>query len=96
MIGWHRLRPALVLTAAIVLAGCAVAGPQRACDGKTGVTTMLYFGLSRKDGGRIPERAWERFVRHEVAGAFPSGFTVLSGRGYWRTGRARRRGSRAG
>lgn len=87
-----RARPfAAALLLAVVLAGCAAAGTPRVCDGKTGVTTMLYFGLSRKDGGQITARAWERFVHQDVARAFPSGFTVLSGRGYWRrsgTGRA--------
>ena len=91
MIAWRFRGPAVALLFAGALAGCASAGPPRVCDGKTGVTTMLYFGLSRKDGGRISARVWERFVHHDVAHAFPNGFTVLSGRGNWRhpgTGKA--------
>lgn len=78
----RRLVPVLVFAAA--LSGCALVQRPPACAGKVGVTTMLYFGLSRKDGGRIGERAWNRFVRREVVRAFPTGFTVLRGRGYWR------------
>ncbi len=78
------LRLALALALAAVLAGCAATGGRPGCDGKAGVTTMLYFGLSRKDGSRIGERAWDRFVRQDVARHFPTGFTVLTGRGYWR------------
>ena len=50
---------------------------------------MIYFGLSRKDGSRIAAAAWDRFVRSEVTRAFPTGFTVLSGRGYWRNAKGK-------
>lgn len=86
MITARRGRLTLALLLAAVLAGCTAPARSPGCEGKVGVTTMLYFGLSRKDGSRIKARAWERFVHRDVARAFPSGFTVLAGRGYWRSG----------
>ncbi len=77
-----RLAALMLLVAA--LGGCAAGRRPPGCAGKAGVTTMLYFGLSRKDGSRIGARAWARFVRRDVVRAFPSGFTVLRGQGYWR------------
>ena len=48
------------------------------------IRTELYFGLSRKGGPDIGEAEFEDFVDEFVTPRFPSGFTVLDGRGQWR------------
>ena len=48
------------------------------------VETQLFFGLSKPKGGVVSSRAFDAFVRAEVAPRFPEGFTVIDGAGFWR------------
>ena len=45
----------------------------------------LYFGLSIPGGGTVSEEQWAQFVDGVVTPRFPSGFTVLTGKGQWRS-----------
>jgi hypothetical protein len=75
----------LLLVAALVLAGCvprgAVTCPKPLGSGRA---AYLFFGRSQAQGGEVSRRHWRQFVRTAIIPEFPKGFTVLSGRGYWR------------
>lgn len=45
--------------------------------------TYLFFGQKTAAGGAIAPARWRRFLRGEVARAFPQGFTVIDARGFW-------------
>ncbi len=53
-------------------------------DTATWQRSELYFGLSRRGGGDIPEADWKDFVTNQVAPAFPGGFTELIAFGHFR------------
>jgi hypothetical protein len=46
--------------------------------------TELYMGMSIPGGSTVSEEAWEKFLSEIVTPLFPSGFTVLGGRGQYR------------
>jgi hypothetical protein len=46
--------------------------------------TELYLGMKRRDGSAVAEAAFQHFVDTEITPRFPSGFTLLSGRGQYR------------
>ena len=48
------------------------------------IRTELYFGLSRKGGHDISEEEFQEFIDEFVTPRFPSGLTILDGRGQWR------------
>ena len=74
----------LVLLFGVVLAGCTKPSTSPLCQGEEWVSTQLFFGLSRPDGGEVSEAAWQDFVEEVVVPRFPEGFTVLAGQGYYR------------
>ena len=47
-------------------------------------STELYLGRSIPGGNAVSEEDWEKFLSEIVTPLFPSGFTVLNGRGQWR------------
>ncbi|MDO8288974.1 MAG: DUF3574 domain-containing protein [Parvibaculum sp.] len=51
------------------------------------VQTVLYFGLSRPDGGQVEEAQWKDFLARDVTPRFPDGLTVIDGLGQWRDAR---------
>ena len=53
-------------------------------DEQSLVRDTLYFGASIPGGGEVDESAWKQFENEFVAPAFPSGFTVIDGKGHWR------------
>ena len=65
---------------ALLAAGAACAQPALQCSSsqKSWVVADLLFGRTH-----VSEAAWARFVAAEVTPRFPSGFTVLDGRGQW-------------
>jgi len=82
-----RLRPSLArLVAACLcgalLSGCASTQHEEPCA--TALTTRLYLGQDTPDGA-VTDAQWERFLEESVTPLFPDGFTVLQGRGRWRT-----------
>ncbi len=79
------MRRALALGAALLLAGCVPPSPGT-CPSPLGRarTAYLFFGRSQAQGGEVSIRQWRRFVRTAIIPEFPSGFSVLSARGYWR------------
>lgn len=46
--------------------------------------TELYFGTAKPDGTEVTPEEFDIFVDKEVTPAFPSGLTVLTGKGQWR------------
>ena len=70
----------LSLLLALALAGCAAPGGRW-------VKTELFFGTARPDGTAVTRREWQTFVKSEIVPRFPGGFTLLEGRGWWRTAR---------
>jgi hypothetical protein len=48
------------------------------------IRTELFFGCSRKNGPDITESEFQEFIDEFVTPRFPSGFTVIDGRGQWR------------
>ncbi|MES1990682.1 MAG: DUF3574 domain-containing protein [Pseudomonadota bacterium] len=51
------------------------------------VQTVLYFGMSRPDGGQVEEAQWRDFLARDVTPRFPEGLTVIDGYGQWRDAR---------
>ena len=51
------------------------------------VQTVLYFGMSRPDGGQVEEAQWKDFLARDVTPRFPDGLTVIDGLGQWRDSR---------
>lgn len=47
------------------------------------VRDTLYFGQSIPGGGEVSESEWNAFVASQILPAFPNGFTLLDGTGYW-------------
>jgi hypothetical protein len=47
------------------------------------IRTELYFGLTRRDGSRIAEPAWQEFVARCITQAFPDGFTIVRAQGQY-------------
>jgi hypothetical protein len=45
----------------------------------------LYMGRGIPGGGVVSDSAWDDFLATVVVPAFPDGFTVLDGRGQWRS-----------
>ena len=75
------LKGAVSLLAAGVLCACA-ARPVSSCS--DGAISRLYFGLDTP-AGEVTREQWETFVSDVVTPRFPDGFTVIEGRGQWRT-----------
>ena len=83
----------LVLSSALGVAGCATAPrpgaappvpkPSACSHGQPMTRTYLFFGQKTAAGGAIAPARWRRFLRGEVARAFPQGFTVIDARGFW-------------
>jgi hypothetical protein len=46
----------------------------------------MYFGRNTHNRQIVNDRAWARFVAHELAPHFPEGLTVVDGWGHWRHG----------
>lgn len=46
--------------------------------------TELYFGMNKKDGGKVSEAEWDSFLETDVTPRFPDGFTVLEGSGQYK------------
>ncbi|MDB5325327.1 MAG: hypothetical protein JWM57_896 [Phycisphaerales bacterium] len=78
----HR-RPviALVLLTSL-LGGCAARPP---FEPNPSIVTTLYFGLGKADGTTVTDAEWTSFVEGDIARLFPAGFTLLDGRGAWRS-----------
>ena len=75
----------LLPIAAVVLAslcGCALPAADQTCA--SGFTTRLYLGQDTP-AGAVTDAQWERFVEESVTPQFPEGFTVMQGRGQWRS-----------
>jgi len=72
----------------LLLAGCQTPsnGPTSQPGYAAGISTMLFFGLSRPDGSFITDADFDSFIEHEITPRFPDGFTVLRGDGHWREG----------
>lgn len=75
----------VVLSAALLLAGCATA-PMLTCQGtqQARVTAELLFGRNVGDRLGVSEADWSRFLAAEVTPRFPDGLTVLDAAGQWR------------
>ena len=73
------LAPRLVLSLAL-LVGCGSTEPQTP---QADTATQLFFGLSRPDGGEVSDADFMSFVDDVIATKFPTGFTVVDGRGSW-------------
>ena len=93
------MRPAVILTALLGLAGCASAGPATnprtvpiqataptpCTDGtKPGVVVQMIFGRNIGNKLGVGEADWTRFMDQEVTPRFPDGLTVFNGAGQWR------------
>ncbi|HTH47574.1 MAG TPA: DUF3574 domain-containing protein [Candidatus Limnocylindria bacterium] len=79
-----RRRPGaalLLLTAALLLAGCTTpkhtAPTDRPAAATAWVRTELYFGA-------VEPALWSQFLAEAVTPRFPSGLTVLEAQGQWR------------
>ncbi len=77
---------ALVLT----LLGCAAPSGSSRADGvsQSLVDSLwaredLFFGMSIPGGGVVTDSAWQQFVDGEITPRFPSGLTVIKGRGQY-------------
>jgi hypothetical protein len=53
------------------------------CSTSKFVETNLYFGLSKNDGTKIPDTAWNTFVKNNIAVTFYKGFTIFTTEGRW-------------
>lgn len=71
---------ACLLFAVIFLSGCAA---DRAV---VWYEYKVYCGMSSGKGD-VTEEEWQSFCDRYVSAAFPDGYTVLDGTGYWRSGR---------
>jgi len=60
------------------------AGLMPAFADSAAVQTVLYFGLSRPDGGQVEDAQWRDFLARDVTPRFPEGLTVIDGYGQWR------------
>ena len=47
---------------------------------------VLYFGTGKPKGGAVTAQEWRAFLDSAVTPRFPSGFSVLSATGQWRSG----------
>ncbi|MDH3031660.1 DUF3574 domain-containing protein [Methylobacterium fujisawaense] len=75
----------ILLTGLLTLGAAGPACADPLCDGaRPTLRAQLLFGLSRPDGGLIPQRAFDRFLAERITPRFPDGLTVFSGRGQWR------------
>lgn len=48
------------------------------------VSSELYFGLGRADGGTVTEAQWSDFLKTHVVPRFPDGLTVIPAMGSYR------------
>lgn len=92
------MKPASLLAVAIFSVGLVFgagyvqlatgSSARAACRGeaKSMARLELLFGTQRRDGASISEQDWTSFLDAEVTPRFPSGLTVLSGPGQWRSG----------
>lgn len=55
-----------------------------AAGSRSMVRTELMFGMSKTDGTKVDEFAWDKFVEDSISVWFPSGFTVVDSQGRWR------------
>ena len=46
--------------------------------------TLLYFGLSKPNGGIVTDEDWQHFLETEISPKFPDGLTVSATSGTWR------------
>lgn len=78
------LRIACVLLFPVCMCGCATKpiGPLPGCTPQ--IMTRMYFGLHSPQG-EVSEPQWKSFLADQITPLFPSGLTVLSGNGQWRS-----------
>ncbi|WP_457107220.1 DUF3574 domain-containing protein [Methylobacterium sp. P5_C11] len=75
----------LLLAVLLVLGAAGSTRADPLCAGaRPALSAQLLFGLSRPDGGRVPQAAFDRFLAERVTPRFPDGLTVFSGQGQWR------------
>jgi hypothetical protein len=79
---WPR---ALVLVAALALAGCAEFGSNACAPGLQRMTqAQLFFGRNIAGRGTVSDDEWRRFLDEEVTPRFPVGFSVSDIDGQYR------------
>jgi len=89
----HRLLDSLCrllrLGGMLIVGGCATAPALTCAAGEQGMLVAeLLFGRNIGDRTGVSERSFAAFVDEEVTPRFPSGLTILDGRGQYRdTGR---------
>lgn len=74
----------VLLSTALTLGACqSLQVATRPCAmGEPMVETLLFFGLSKKDGEVSPAE-WKAFLNRSVVPRFAEGFTVLDAQGFW-------------
>ncbi|WP_246730545.1 DUF3574 domain-containing protein [Methylobacterium sp. 2A] len=78
------IRP-ILLAGLLALGAAGPAGADPLCDGaRPTLSAQLLFGLSRPDGGRVSQKAFDRFLAERITPRFPDGLSVFAGRGQWR------------
>ena len=50
------------------------------------IRTELYFGTTKADKSALTDAEWSTFVDEVITPRFPDGFTVVDGKGQWRSG----------
>ncbi len=81
----QQLKTYLMLMAVVLLSGC-LGGQSKVNNCDFSSRGMVYFGLSKTEGGIVSEvsaEEWASFVSNEITGTFPSGFTLLDAQGGW-------------
>ncbi|WP_245253071.1 DUF3574 domain-containing protein [Methylobacterium sp. PvR107] len=74
----------LLLAGLLYLGAAGSAWADPLCDGaRPTLSAQLLFGLSRPDGGRVSNRAFDRFLAERITPRFADGLTVFAGRGQW-------------
>lgn len=84
----HRMyaRPAMILLAATLVAGCATTAPSsRACAPRDSamVNDQIFLGTDTPSGPVSPQE-WASFLAEAVTPRFPQGLTVWQASGQWR------------
>lgn len=84
-VGARLRRGAVVLSAALLLAGCAAPAMHHGagqCTAREAV--QLLFGRAVGAHGTVSDAEWEDFLARTVTPAFPDGLTVFDAKGQWR------------
>lgn len=81
-IGW-RLGIVLFAVSLLFSPGCRTRTDIDIRDSGRIIETVLFFGLSKPDGGTVSESEWEKFVDEYITPRFKEGLTTIDADGQW-------------